>query len=173
MSKHFAAAALSAAVLLAVGSVQAAPTEITLWHAMANTLGDWVQDVTNNFNKSQQNCRLTSSYKGSYDQTMMAGIAAHRAGRSPNVLQVFEVGTATMMYSKGAIVPVGDIMEKAGYKFDAKSYIPAVFGYYSTADGRMLSYPFNSSTTVLYVNLDKHFCMNRLHSFKRHSLWLF
>ena len=114
MSKHFAAAALSAAVLLAVGSVQAAPTEITLWHAMANTLGDWVQDVTNNFNKSQQNCRLTSSYKGSYDQTMMAGIAAHRAGRSPNILQVFEVGTATMMYSKGAIVPVGDIMEKAG-----------------------------------------------------------
>mgnify|MGYP002606998449 FL=1 len=155
MSKQIAAAALSAAVLLAAGAASAAPTEITLWHAMANILGDWVQDVTDNFNKSQQNCRLTSSYKGSYDQTMMAGIAAHRAGRSPNVLQVFEVGTATMMYSKGAIVPVGDIMEKAGYKFDPKSYIPAVFGYYSTADGRMLSYPFNSSTTVLYVNLDK------------------
>ena len=36
-----------------------------------------------------------------------------------------------------------------------KDYIPAVYGYYSTADGRMLSYPFNSSTTVLYLNLTK------------------
>ena len=57
MSKQIAAAALSAAVLLAAGAASAAPTEITLWHAMANTLGDWVQDVTDNFNKSQQNCR--------------------------------------------------------------------------------------------------------------------
>lgn len=156
MSKRTAAAAITAAVLaVCAASANAAPTEITMWHAMANTLGDWVADVTANFNKSQQNCRLVSSYKGSYDQTMMSGIAAHRAGRSPNILQVFEVGTATMMYSKGAITPVGDIMAKAGYEFNPKEYIPAVYGYYATADGRMLSYPFNSSTTVMYLNLDK------------------
>ena len=59
---------------------------------------------------------------------MMAGIAAHRAGRSPNVLQVFEVGTATMMYSKGAIVPVGDIMEKAGYKLTRRATFPPFSG---------------------------------------------
>ena len=86
---------------------------------------------------------------------MTSGIAAHRAGRSPNILQVFEVGTATMMFSKGAIVPVGELLDKAGYEFNPKDYIPAVYGYYSTADGRMLSYPFNSSTTVLYLNLTK------------------
>ncbi len=149
------AAALFAAASLAAASVSAAPTEISMWHAMSNTLGDWVADLTKDFNESQTDCRLTSSYKGSYDQTMMSGIAAHRAGRSPNILQVFEVGTATMMYSKGAAVPVGDLMDKAGYKFEPAKYIQAVYGYYATPDGRMMSYPFNSSTTVMYLNLTK------------------
>ena len=155
MSKKFVAAGVMAASLMAAGAASAAPTEITMWHAMANTLGDWVADVTKDFNAKTPQCHLTSTYKGSYDQTMTSGIAAHRAGRSPNILQVFEVGTATMMFSKGAIVPVGELLDKAGYEFNPKDYIPAVYGYYSTADGRMLSYPFNSSTTVLYLNLTK------------------
>ena len=47
------------------------------------------------------------TFKGSYDESMTAAIAAFRAGNAPHILQVFEVGTATMMASKGAIVPVG------------------------------------------------------------------
>ena len=151
MLKHFALAGLAAATMAA----QAAPVESTWWRAMAHTLGDWVQDTANNFNKSQTACKIVPTYKGSYDQTMTSGIAAHRAGRSPNILQVFEVGTATMMFSKGAVVPVGDIMAKAGYEFHPDEYIPAVYGYYATPDGRMMSFPFNSSTTVMYVNLTK------------------
>ena len=114
MSKKFVAAGVMAASLMAGGAASAAPTEITMWHAMANTLGDWVADVTKDFNAKTPQCHLTSTYKGSYDQTMTSGIAAHRAGRSPNILQVFEVGTATMMFSKGAIVPVGELLDKAG-----------------------------------------------------------
>lgn len=156
MSKHkLAAGVMAASLLTAAAGVQAAPTEITFWHAMANTLGDWVADLTAQFNEKVPQCHLTSIYKGSYDQTMSAGIAAHRAKRSPNILQVFEVGTATMMYSGGAVVPVGELMAKAGFKFDPKAYIPAVYGYYSLPDGSMMSFPFNSSTTVLYLNLTK------------------
>lgn len=150
-----AAGAIAATIALCAASAQAAPTEISMWHASANSLGDWVNDLTNDFNKSQNKCRLVSTYKGSYDQTMSAGIAAHRAGRSPNILQVFEVGTATMMFSKGAVVPLDDVMTKAGYKLDYNEFIPAILGYYSTNDGRMMSFPLNSSTTVMYVNLDK------------------
>ena len=50
------------------------------------------------------------TFKGSYDESMTAAIAAFRAGNAPHILQVFEVGTATMMASKGAIVPVGKVM---------------------------------------------------------------
>jgi sn-glycerol 3-phosphate transport system substrate-binding protein len=33
---------------------------------------------------------------------MNAGIAAFRAGNAPHIIQVFEVGTATMMSATGA-----------------------------------------------------------------------
>jgi len=93
-------------------------------------------------------------FKGSYPESMTAAIAAFRAGNPPHILQVFEVGTATMMAAKGAIVPVAKVMADAKEPFDPKSYLPTVTGYYSDSKGNLLSYPFNSSTVVFYVNKD-------------------
>jgi sn-glycerol 3-phosphate transport system substrate-binding protein len=59
-----------------------------------------------------------------------------------------------MMSAKGAIIPVGKVLADAGQKFDPKAYIPAVVGYYTAPNGQMLSFPFNSSTTVLNYNKD-------------------
>ena len=72
---------------------------------------------------------------------MNAGIAAFRAGTAPHIMQVFEVGTATMMGAKGAIKPVHELMKDANEPFDPKAYLPAITGYYSTAKGEMLSFP--------------------------------
>jgi sn-glycerol 3-phosphate transport system substrate-binding protein len=85
---------------------------------------------------------------------MTAAVAAFRAGNAPHVLQVFEVGTATMMASKGAIKPVAQLMKDAGAKFDPSAYVPAVAGYYTAPNGQMMSLPFNSSTTVFHYNKD-------------------
>ena len=76
-------------------------------------------------------------------------------GEQPDILMVFEVGTATMMGAKGAIKPVYEVMADAGADFDQSKYIGSVKGYYTTPDGDMLSLPFNSSTPVLWVNRDK------------------
>jgi sn-glycerol 3-phosphate transport system substrate-binding protein len=86
---------------------------------------------------------------------MNAGIAAFRAGNAPHIMQVFEVGTATMMAATGAVKPVYKLMADAGEKFDPKNYLSAITGYYSTSKGEMLSFPFNSSSTVMWVNLDE------------------
>jgi len=59
-----------------------------------------------------------------------------------------------MMASKGAIKPVGEVMTMGGAKFDQSAYIPAVAGYYTAPNGQMLSFPFNSSTTIFYYNKD-------------------
>src|SRR6201995_2429406 len=85
---------------------------------------------------------------------MNAGIAAFRAGNAPHIMQVFEVGTATMMSATGAIKPVFQLMKDAGEPFDPKAYLPAITGYYSTAKGEMLSFPFNSSSMVMWINKD-------------------
>ena len=151
--KHRSLALCAAAALLASTAAQA-QTEIQWWHAMTAVNNEWVNDLANQFNASQSEYKVIPTYKGTYDENMTAAIAAFRSGNAPHILQVFEVGTATMMASKGATVPVGKVMGDAGLAFDPKAYIPAVAGYYTAPSGQMLSFPFNSSTTVFYYNKD-------------------
>lgn len=150
---HFKSLALASAVLAASFGAQA-QVEIQWWHSMTAVNNEWVNDLAKEFNASQKDYRIVPTYKGSYDESMTAAIAAFRAGNAPHILQVFEVGTATMMASKGAIVPAGKVMKDAGFKFDPAAYIPAVAGYYTAPNGEMLSFPFNSSTTIFYFNKD-------------------
>jgi sn-glycerol 3-phosphate transport system substrate-binding protein len=151
--KTFALAVASA--LAATLTIPAqAQTEIQWWHSMDGGLNDWVNDLAKNFNASQKEYKVVPTYKGEYDQSLAAGIAAFRAGNAPDILQVYEVGTATMMYSKGVVKPVAELMKEANVPFDPKAYIPAVAGYYTAPNGQMMSFPFNSSTTVFYYNKD-------------------
>ena len=146
---------LPAAALALLAALPAhAQTEIQFWHSMTAVNNEWVNDLAKQFNESQKEFKIVPTFKGSYTDSFTAAIAAYRAGQAPHILQVFEVGTATMMASKGATVPVGKVMKDAGYKFDPGAYIPAVAGYYTAPNGQMLSFPFNSSTTVFYVNKD-------------------
>ncbi len=153
MKIRFTALALAASALL-VPLASQAQTEIQWWHSMTAVNNQWVNDLAKEFNDSQKDYKIVPTFKGNYDESMTAAIAAFRSGNAPHVLQVFEVGTATMMASKGATVPVGKIMSDAGLAFDPKAYIPAVAGYYTAPNGQMLSFPFNSSTTIFYYNKD-------------------
>ena len=146
---------LAAIALASAFTVSAqAQTEIQWWHSMTAVNGEVVNDLAKNFNASQGKYKIVPVFKGSYDESFTAAVAAHRAGNAPHILQVFEVGTATMMASKGVTVPVGKIMKDSGEKFDPKAYVSAVAGYYTAPSGEMLSFPFNSSTTVFYFNKD-------------------
>lgn len=146
------AAMLAAAILLAPAAH--AQTEIQWWHSMAGALGDKVNEIAQKFNASQSQYKVVPVFKGQYDESMTAAIAAYRAGNPPGILQVFEVGTATMMAAKGAIKPVYQLMAEQHEKFDPKAFLPAVTSYYSDTKGHLLSMPFNSSTQVLYINKD-------------------
>ena len=150
----FGAALLGGGLLAACPMAAQAQTEIQWWHAMTGANNDVINKLADDFNASQKDYKVVVSYKGSYPDTLNAGIAAFRAGNAPHIIQVFEVGTATMMAAKGAIKPVQDLMKDAGENFDPKSYLPAIAGYYSTAKGEMLSFPFNSSSMVMWVNKD-------------------
>src|SRR5215210_6838637 len=126
----------AAALAFSMTAPARAQIEIQWWHAMPTALGEWVNDLAKDFNASQKEYRIVPTFKGSYDESMTAAIAAFRAGNAPNILQVFEVGTATMMASKGAVVPVGKVMKDAGEKFEPSAYVPAVAGYYTAPSGQ-------------------------------------
>jgi sn-glycerol 3-phosphate transport system substrate-binding protein len=147
-------AAMAAFGLAATAAQAQTQTEIQWWHSMTGALGDKVNELANKFNASQKDYKVVPVYKGTYPESMTAAVAAFRAGNAPHILQVFEVGTATMMAAKGAVVPVAKIMKDADEPFDPRVYLPTVAGYYTDAKGNMLSFPFNSSTIVFYINKD-------------------
>jgi sn-glycerol 3-phosphate transport system substrate-binding protein len=151
--KRFAGVA-AALALAGIATSAQAQTEIQLWHSMTGALSDRTTDLAKRFNDSQKDYKVVAVFKGAYPESMAAMVAATRAGNPPHIIQVFEVGTATMMAAKKSIKPVHEVMTQAGEKFDPKAYIPAVAGYYSTPSGQMLSFPFNSSTAVFYYNKD-------------------
>jgi sn-glycerol 3-phosphate transport system substrate-binding protein len=145
---------LAAGGVLFAASAATAQTEIQWWHAMTGANNNVIVKLADDFNASQKEYKVVPSYRGGYADTLNAGIAAFRAGQAPHILQVFEVGTATMMAATGAIKPVHVMMKEAGEKFDPDAYLPTITGYYSTTKGEMLSFPFNSSSTVMWYNKD-------------------
>jgi sn-glycerol 3-phosphate transport system substrate-binding protein len=128
--------------------------QVEFWHGLAQPLGGLLEKIATDFNAAQTQYQINPSFKGSYPETMVGAIAAFRAGNAPHIVQMFEVGTATMMSARGAVKPVYELMRETGVAFDPNAYVPAVKGYYSLPDGRMVSMPFNSSTTIMFYNKD-------------------
>jgi sn-glycerol 3-phosphate transport system substrate-binding protein len=148
MNKIWLAGILSAAI----SGTSFAATEVTWWHAMGGELGDTVNKIATDFNASQSDYKITPVYKGTYTEALTAGIAAFRAGQAPNILQVFDAGSATIMNAKGVAQPVQDMMVESGYPFNSADYLDGVRNFYADSSGKMIGMPFNSSTPVLYYN---------------------
>ncbi len=146
---------MALAVWLTTAQAGDGPIKITWWHAMAGANAKELNHLVDEFNQSQSKYQIDAVYKGDYTQTLTSAIAAFRAHRQPDILQVFEVGTGTMINAKNAIVPVYKLMADHHVGFDPNGFIPAIKGYYTDTDGQMLSMPFNSSTPVLYYNRDE------------------
>jgi len=131
-----------------------AVTEITWWHGMGGQLGETINEIGEKFNASQSDYKITPVFKGTYEETMTAGIAAFRAGEQPNVIQIFDAGAATIIGAKGAVIPAEDLMKENGVPFDIEDYISGVRYFYADETGKMIGMPFNSSTPILYYNED-------------------
>lgn len=150
MRKLTLSATLASALIAAPAFAE---TEIVWWHAMGGQLGETVNEISKRFNESQSDYKITPVYKGGYEDTLTATIAAFRAGEQPNIVQVFDAGAATIIGAKGAVIPAEDLITKAGIEFDSNDYISGVRYFYADSAGKMVGMPFNSSTPILYYNV--------------------
>ena len=145
---------LAAAMALSFASGAMAQTELAWWHGMTGANNEMILELTKEFNESQSDYKIVPVYKGSYPETLNAGIAAFRAKQPPAILQVFDAGSGVMMGAEGAVKPAAEVLEKGGFKFDKSKYLSGITAYYSKPDGTMLSFPYNSSSPILYYNKD-------------------
>ena len=128
-------------------------TRVVWWHAMTAALADEVARIADAFNASQDaskspdlqgrlrrrpDChdRRLPRRPGAASRADLRGRHRHHADRR----QGGEAGLGTG--------------KETGVTIDPNSYIASVRGYYSLADGRMASMPFNSSTAVMWYNKD-------------------
>jgi sn-glycerol 3-phosphate transport system substrate-binding protein len=153
MKKFMLVMVVAVVAVFAADQVFAKPIEIQWWHAMRGARGETLKKMVDAFNASQSDYVVVETNKGNYDETVNAGVAAYRAKKNPHILQSFEVGTLTMMLS-GAIYPVYKLMADQGYKIDWSGYLQPVLSYYVDEKNNLLSMPFNSSTPVMYYNVD-------------------
>ncbi len=130
-----------------------AATEIQWWHSMEGELGKTLDGLVAKYNSSQSNYKVIATYRGNYTESLNAAIAAFRAKKQPHIVQVFEVGTQTMMNS-GTIYPVQDLLTDNKVSVNWNDFLAPVLSYYRDSKGKLLSMPFNSSTPIMYYNLD-------------------
>jgi sn-glycerol 3-phosphate transport system substrate-binding protein len=153
-ARGFAAGIAVLLLLSSIGPARAA-VEIQWWHAMQNELKRLLEQLATDFNGTQSEYKVVPVAKGLYTDTLSAAILALRSRQHPAIVQVAEVATATMMAAKGAVYPVHELMRDQGEGFDPGAFLSAVTGYYADVGGNMLSFPFNSSTPILYYNKDQ------------------
>jgi sn-glycerol 3-phosphate transport system substrate-binding protein len=151
LARRFLSIALAVAAL-AFAPKAYAVTDVHWWHAMSGELGRQVEKLAADFNASQSEYRIVPSYKGDYSDTVTAAVFAFRSKSQPAIVQVNEVATATMMAARGVIYPVYELMRDEQEAFSPAAYLPAIASYYADAGGNLLSFPFNSSTPILYYN---------------------
>ena len=81
--KHTISILAASAVL---GSTQAAmaQTEVEFWHAFTGRLGELVAEQVDTFNNSQSDYTVVATHKGTYSETLNAGIAAFEKAYNEN-----------------------------------------------------------------------------------------
>ncbi len=156
--------AVVVATLTGLASLQAAAAdaspqavEIRVWHALSGAQGQLAERVTAGFNESQRDYRVVLVYKGNYRETLTAGLAAAKSARSaesPHLLQVNEEGTADVLGARNAFKPLFALAAETRINIEPDKISAPAASVYADKTGRLLAFPLNSSTPVLYLNRD-------------------
>jgi sn-glycerol 3-phosphate transport system substrate-binding protein len=156
MKRRTLLAASAATPLASIGRArgQSGKLQIVWWHAMTGVNADEIGRLARVFSESQSDAEVLPIFKGGYADVLTAAIAAWRADQAPHLVQIFEVGTGSMLAAGPATKQVWKLAEETGVVLDPSIYIPGVRGYYSLTDGKLASMPFNSSTAVMWYNKD-------------------
>ncbi len=152
-AKFLGAAGMFAVAAMLAGPAMAEKTKIDFWFGNTGDIAKRVQEQCDRFNQSQSDYEVVCTSQGSYDASLQNTIAAFRAGKQPTIAQVSDAGTLDIMLS-GAFYPAKKLMADMGYKVDWNDYFSGIKSYYATSKGDMYSFPFNSSTPLLYWNKD-------------------
>ncbi len=132
----------------AIDEAGAKPVEITFWHAMTRVNEETLQSLTDEFNSSQSDVKVTLVNQTTYTDTLTKFKAGLGTGDLPDLVQIEDTGLQLMMDSQSAL-PAQSCVDAEEY--DLSDHVQRVLQYYSVQDV-LWPMPFNVSNPILYYN---------------------
>ncbi len=137
--------AIALVVLLFAGGASAqAPVEISFYYpvAVGGPITKIIDGYAADFSKENPGIRVKPIYTGTYQETIVKALTAHKSGEPPQTAIILSTDMFTLI-DEEAIVPFDD--------FPTASFFPA-FMKNSQTGGKTWGIPFQRSTIVLYWN---------------------
>lgn len=134
------------------GLALAQVTTVEFWHSMTGSRLNVLNNLVEQFNAINPAHQIEPVLIGTYEEGLTRFMAAYPVGQEPGIVQIYEVGTQAM-HDSGMIIPAYQIPERLGEEWDFGQYIAPIVRYYSK-DGNLWSWPFASSSAMLYYNAD-------------------
>ena len=104
------------------------------------------------FEKENPSIKVKPIYAGTYQETIVKALTAHKSGNPPTTSVLLSTDMFTLI-DEDAIVPIDDFVKTDDDKTWLKSFFPA-FMLNSQTGGKTWGAPFQRSTVVLYWNKD-------------------
>lgn len=124
-------------------------TEILLWHVMSGDREEQLKVIVDGFNASQNEYEVIAEAQGDYDEAAAKFLNMAGEEGAPAIMQIGDQHLQSMIDS-GLVENISSMMDKYGYE---NSLLPQVENFY-TVEGTMSAMPFNSSSGVIYYNID-------------------
>ena len=156
MKTSLAVSALILAVVLVVGGLAGvsaqAPVEISFYYpvAVGGPITKIVDGYAADFTKENPSIRVKPIYTGTYQETIVKALTAHKSGEPPQTAIILSTDMFTLI-DEDAILPFDDVLKGPEDQAWLKSFFPA-FMKNSQTGGKTWGIPFQRSTIVLYWN---------------------
>jgi sn-glycerol 3-phosphate transport system substrate-binding protein len=152
MKKTWIRAAAVAAGLCMSAAAFAQKTEVSFYFpiAVGGPITKIIDGYASQFNKENPSYNVTPVYSGTYQETIVKVLTAHKAGKPPTSAILLSTDTFTLA-DEGAISPIDDFVKTDADRAWLKSFFPA-FLLNGQFDNKTWGVPFQRSTVVLYWN---------------------
>ena len=129
-------------------------TGIQFWHAMGGPLGDSLDVLVAEFNRTHPGMEIQSIGNANYEALSQKIMGAVAAGQPPVLAQVYEAWTAELI-ENGSVEPLTEYVRGTNglSAEDLADFLPGMLEN-NTWDGVLYSVPFNKSVRALYWNKD-------------------
>ena len=147
-------ASLAAGTQISPLLAQGAPAEVSFFYpvAVGGAITKIIDGYAEAFNKENPGVKVTPVYAGTYQETLVKVLTAHKSGTPPTLSVLLSTDMFTLI-DEEAIAPIDGFLKTDADRAWMKGFYPA-FMQNSQTGGKVWSVPFQRSTIVLYWNKD-------------------